>query len=500
MKKKTLQNWGFWAGVVVLTALGFWLRFADLGVNNFQNDEFFHLEAAVGYLETGQYALWDFGTHEVGLPYTRAWIYTWQVAQSFQWFGVNEFAARLPSVIWGVLLLPLMGWLAWRVTQSRLAGVFAVTLAVFDQSLIWSARTSRMYSMFIFLVCLTLVLVVEALLRKPKWWVLHPAWLAGAVVTFLISYMAHETALALGAGVMGVTSWLIIDAQLRTADDRRWWLWLGGGVFLVMTAVILVNTLIRPILPNQFFTLRNNPNWEYGLYLFNQMRLAFLGWPLLGVAVWATIRFKRTGLAVLLGTALPIIFFFVFIGNRYPEKKYILFVLPMVLIAVAYGIERTIWLGIPTLVGKLPRWLMISAVSAVFVVIGFVPSWPGLAPNVVFQRARADDRPANAQLHDFATGYALIESKLTPQRQVVLIQGSQPYYWTRTDLQLMSMGTNKEFTKDELEAVYLQYPHGLVVWPKYKAYHLKQSVRTFFTNHMKRVKGSKKTNLEIFVW
>lgn len=500
MKKKTWQNLGFWASVAVLTAAGFWLRLADLGANNFQNDEFFHLEAAVGYVQTGQYALWDFGTEQVGLPYTRAWIYTWQVAQSFQWFGVSEFAARLPSVVWGVLLLPLIGWLGWRVTQSRLAALFAVTLAVFDQSLIWSSRTCRMYSMFIFLACLTLTLVVESIFRKPKWWIFHPAWTFGVLLTFGLSYMTHESALALGAGVIGVVVWLTADAQVRKLADRRQWAWVCGGVLLVLAAVILINSFVAPILPNQFFTIRNNPNWEYGLYVFNQMRLPWLGWPLLGVAVWAAIRFKKTGLAVLLGTVLPIIFFFVFIGNRYAEKKYILFILPFVLIAVGYGIERAIWVGIPTLLGKLPRWLMISLVTVVFMTVAFVPSWPGLAPNAWFQRARADDRASHAQLHDFAAGYALIESQITPKRHVILIQGSQSYYWTRSDLDLVSLKSNKEFTQAELELVYAQNAHGFVVWPKYKAYHLKQSVRSFVTHHMHRLKGSKKTKLEIYVW
>ncbi|MEK7539715.1 MAG: phospholipid carrier-dependent glycosyltransferase [Patescibacteria group bacterium] len=500
MRKKTLQNLGFWAGVLALTLAGFWLRFADLGVNDFQNDEFFHLEAAQGYLETGEYVLWDFQLEQPTVEYERAWIYTWQVAQSFKLFGVNEFAGRLPSVFWGVLLLPLIAWLAWRSTNSRLVSILATLLAVFDQSLIWASRTCRMYSLFVFLVTLTIVLVVESLKHKPTWWIFHPAWTAGALVTFWLSYMVHEAALALGAGAVGVVLWFTIDSWLRKKADRKKWLLLLGILVAVVGTLVGIGIWGKSILPVQFFTLRSNPNWDYGLFLFNQMRWGFVGWPLVGVAVWAGIKYKHQGMAVLLGTVFPIVAFFIFIGDRYAAKKYILFILPLSLIAVAFGLERSIWVGLPVLVGKLPRWLVMLTLCSVFALIGSVPSWPGLDPNGFFQRARADERTKNAQIHNFELAYSLIEQQLTEDNNTILIQGNHSYYWTRSDLNLVSLKTDKKFKKSELEEVYQSSPHGFVIIPKYKLYHLRYEAKRFIYKHTKRVQGTKKTNIEVFQW
>lgn len=500
MRKKTVQNLGFWAGVVLLSAAGFWLRLADLGVNDFQNDEFFHVEAAQGYLQTGEYVLWDFQLEQPTLEYERAWVYTWQVAQSFKLFGVNEFAGRFPSVVWGVLLLPLIALLAWRSTNSRLVSLLAVALAVFDQSLIWASRTCRMYSMFVFLVTLVIVLVVEAFKHKPKRLALHPVWMVLVAMVFWVAYLTHESALALGAGAVGVVIWMTIESWLRKTEERKQWLAIVGVLVVSVAVLVGINYWLKPILPVQFFTLRSNPNWEYGLYLFNQMRWSFLGWPLVGVAIWAAIKYKHQGMAVLLGTILPIVSFFIFIGDRYAAKKYILFILPLALIAVAFGVERSIWVGVPVLVGKFPRWLIILTLCSVFVVIGSVPSWPGLEPNGFFQRARADDRPKNAQIHNFELAYALVEQELTNENNTILIQGNHSYYWTRSDLNLISLKTDKKFKKAELEEIFESTPHGFMLVPEYKLYHLTYGVKRFMYKHMKRVKGTKKTNVEVFQW
>lgn len=500
MGKKTTQNMVFLLVGGLLAVAGFWLRFADLGVTNFQNDEFFHVEAAEGYLKTGNYVLWDFLEQKPGAAYQRAWIYTWQVAQSFKLFGVNEFSGRLPSVIWGVLLLPLVGWLAWRVSSSRLVGVFSMLLVTFDQSLIWASRTCRMYSLFIFLVTLMMWCVIEAFKKPWRKWLIQPVWYAAAGVIFVLAYLAHESALALIAGGVGSIIWLVIDASVRKTPERKQWWLVSAVAVLGIGIVLLVDRFTFPVLPHQFFTFRLNPNWDYGLYMFNQMRWAFLGWPLLGVAAWGAMRFKHTGIAILLGTILPIITFFVFIADRYAEKKYILFILPITLICTAYGLERAIWLGIPALVGKLPRWLMISLITAVFISIGSIPSWPGLPANTFFQTARADERPKNSKLHNFKAAYELVEAQLAVENRPVVIQGLQTFYWSRPMTQFFSMKTSREFTPAELEDIYSHYPHGFVVFPKYKSYHLRSSVLKFVHHHMTRLKGTRKTKVEVYQW
>lgn len=486
--------------MAVCTAAGFWVRFANLGDNNFQNDEFYHIEAGVGYLKTGEFVLWDFLKEQPYQEYKRAWIYTWQVAQSIRVFGENEFAARLPSVIWGTALLPLLALFGWKATGYRLVGVFAVLLATFDQSLIWSSRISRMYSMFVFLVILSVFLVFQALHKRYKKFFLHPGWYMGAILGVILSYLTHETGLALAAGMFGSMVWFAIDGSVRNTPEKKMW-WLGVcGMLGVGILAVLAHTFVKPFLPTEFFTFRLHPNWEYALYPFNQMRFAFLGWPLLGVAVWAAIRYRSQGIVLLLSNALPILAFFVFIGDRYAAKKYELFIIPLLLICVSYGIDRGLRVGIPKLVGRLPEWLILSITVLAFAVIGPHISWPGVPATAITQAARADASTDTADIHDFRAAYAAVEARVSDDSHTVLIQGNHPYYWTRKDIDFINLRTNKEFTKDEFKKIHETTPHGFVIVPKYKDYHIRYSVMEYIRRHMKRVPGTKKTNVEVYQW
>ena len=94
-----------WA-ILFLLISGFILRIYDLGIQSFWFDEAISSTAAVAFLETGT------PTFPSGLVYSRAILNTFLIALSFKIFGITEFAARLPSVMFGmltILLVYLMG-------------------------------------------------------------------------------------------------------------------------------------------------------------------------------------------------------------------------------------------------------------------------------------------------------------------------------------------------------------------------------------------------------
>jgi asparagine N-glycosylation enzyme membrane subunit Stt3 len=112
-----------------------------LGQWSFDTDEFLHLVAAQQLIRSGEPTL-PSGNH-----YDRALLYTRLVQVSFQLFGVSEASARLPSVIFGTLLI-LLTYLIGHRWFGTWPALFAAALVAFSPLSVGLARMCRMYSVF----------------------------------------------------------------------------------------------------------------------------------------------------------------------------------------------------------------------------------------------------------------------------------------------------------------------------------------------------------------
>ncbi len=246
INKSKLTFFLFGAAAIALLIIGAWLRWDNLGKNNFANDEYYHLNTAYGYLQTGQFVKWNFLADEPYGEYLRAWPYTWLVAQSFKLFGVSEWAARLPSLFFGLLTLPLIAFLAYRFSRDKWLALLVLFLATFDNSLIWSSRLSRMYSLFIFLSLICIYLFYLALEGKFKNKYEHYFILFAAGLFFVLAYIVHEAAILL---LLGLLVYFLIQS-CRELKNRNFTfknkyylltllfiLGLGGGLFITILSV-----------------------------------------------------------------------------------------------------------------------------------------------------------------------------------------------------------------------------------------------------------------------
>lgn len=476
--------------VIILISIGSWLRLADLGEQNFQNDEFFHLETAQGYLETGDFVMWDFIKEEPAGEYIRAFPYTWLVAQSFKIFGISEWAGRLPSVFFGILLLPLLYLITLKITKSRLISLLVLVLLVFDNSLIWSSRVCRMYSMLVFFSTFSTYLIYLGFEQRLKFKYYNYLLLAIGLALLGFSYLIHEVALIIG---LGFTVYLLINSIYYLFINKEYTIknkyHILSGLFLItLIGGLLFNFFVHPLTTNEFFTLRDAPNWIYLEYPFNQLQWFELGWLflILGGLIWK--RWDKMKLYYL-SLGIPVILFFVFIAQRYPAKKYVILIVPFLLIFYVDGIYHVF----RKLFFK-KKYFYIVLIYA-FIVIGPLFSWPGIEASFFMQTARADE----THHHDFRSAYAYVEQNYRAGEPLLVLR-AHSYYFSRSDLNMIGLGSYKSFTLNELKEYHQDFASGWVIWPKYKDYHLSKEFEQYCDKKMEYIEDLEQTNMVVYRW
>lgn len=239
-------------------------------------DEYYQLLAARGWLETGRPTILDG-------EYTRAIGFTGVVAWLFSVTDSASMATgRLVALTAGALIPPLLFlWLKLRI--GWVAGLIGAGLALFWPQGIWEAQMLRFYSWHSLLFMIGAIAVFEAVARQG----LPRALLGGLAV--LAFYFAFHLQVTTMIGVAGILLWigvvLILPAMWR--HPRRWLL-LGSlaGATLVITILLWMSGTLAGLW--EFY--RWTPGWNAHLqdkvtYYSNHLRRTYsVLWPLFPVA------------------------------------------------------------------------------------------------------------------------------------------------------------------------------------------------------------------------
>ncbi len=143
------------------------------------------------------------------------------------------------------------------------------------------------------------------------------------------------------------------------------------------------------------------------------------------------------------------------------------------------------------------RWLILLIFLLVF---GPYLSWPGIAPNFLFQLARADETPLNQEIHDYQAAYAFL-SRQANSSEPILVQNLREYYLADKTLNYQPINVETDdFTLAQLQDFIKQNPAGWIVWPKYKEYHLSSKVVNYCQKNLQSFPEIKETNLKIYHW
>lgn len=466
--------------ILGLTAIAFWLRFANLDAINLFNDEYYQFEAAVGDIKLHTYQQYNFYTDTGGDYYLRAKTYTWQVAQSMRWFGINETAARLPAVLWGSLLVPILLLTIWRMTKQPWLAYATSTLVVFDDFFIEMSRFVRMYSM---------VFVLTMLI----WWLVYEFFQADNRRTRTLAAVGVVAATGLGASVfleLILALWAGIGVYVCLQAVRYFWhkdqqtqlysmIFLLGAVVMIVVGVL--NALGYDIIPTNAFTLRAKPHWFYIQELFTELHVMITGPVVLAIGISTIRSWKDARLfAIIVGTSL--LAYFVFFSRRWEATRYIGFIIPLFYLVMAAGLIQTAKWFVQLL--PLTRKSKIVLGVVIFALFGPWFSWPGVQPDFLFiQQAYADRSYESIHRANVRDAYAFVANQIQPG-EVVLIQGPRYFYWPDNSVPVHELGSYKSLEFAEFkELAALGETGGWFVYNETKQRHLRDTILEYADKH-----------------
>lgn len=265
-------------GLIVL--LGVYLRLRRLGTAPLWIDEAYTSWAARNYLAGLGFS------DPIGpsSPYRRAWLTTsLPIAKSFEYLGISEFAARLPSVIYSTLSVGV-GYLLGR-RYDTLLGYFMAAFLAFDPVILVWSREARMYAPLLFFYMSSVYVIVrwvsDADLRFTS---TYPYLL---VVLVVLGYETHQSYLALGASTLVFFLVMLVsryrdlnesESVLSETETKRLVV-LAGGALLAAGMYVAVQGIPGIIFASISETWPDRGPLYYG-------KVIVVHYPVLGALSW----------------------------------------------------------------------------------------------------------------------------------------------------------------------------------------------------------------------
>jgi hypothetical protein len=352
----------WWA--VGLFALALVVRLAAGLVLPVAQDEPYHILAARSWISDGTFRLFEG-------RYTRAEPFTVLVGLSIKAFGDSALAARMPAIVSGALLVPLV-FLWTQAKAGKPAAIVAALLLALSQVPIETSALTRFYALQTLCIWVAATLVFDATESGNSRW--RPAGLAVAAVLLVI---ALELQITTFVAVAGLGLWAALDGAWRFRARLRWrWLLLGAAVIAVLVVILLTVSPLGGLLARMIGDFRSTEFWaldeqnNIGFYHRELRNEYALLWPLFPATCVLAICTKPR-----LGTFCGLLAVFIIGVMSVGGMKAPRYILP------AYPFLVVVWAAaIVTLAG--PLWSLAQAASARALQAAHAPASPHLARRV----------------------------------------------------------------------------------------------------------------------
>lgn len=284
-------------------------------------------------------------------PFWQLFMHFWSLS-----FGQSEFALRLPSVLAGAIALPLVWQLTKRAGLSSRTALTATVLTTTAPILVYYSQEARMYALVVALALASLVVTQQLAVAPTLKQITIYLFLNWAMLG-----LHYYSVLLIGAEGLFLLIWLFWQRQ-----PWRDWLWYSSALLLAL-APLLAWMRFSPGFRDTAAIVLNGAGdgqptpWQFLDALWRDLTFAAIRWessdavwgylllPLvllgLGSLLWqppaqSTQVSKQRSILLLLACGIPVAFSLVV--SRSLATRYLLYIMPPLLVALAAGIG---WLG-----------------------------------------------------------------------------------------------------------------------------------------------------------
>ena len=465
-----LYNYRYEIALFILVVIGFYIRLININFSFYQ-DEFFHLNTAVGFLKTGKLAQWNFVKETIGGSYLRGIPISLQAALTFKLFGVNELIARITPMFWGLLLIPAAYWFGYFFSKDKIVSLLLASIIVFDPIFFQASRYLRVYSMFSVLFLVFIVFTYKALEENNK---------LNYVIAFLLLIATFFTQQIVLVSLVGIFLYVIYRFIQKYSQS--------GSIYNRYSVIILtiilgsIILLIINYLHGSDFVGLNFIELNTRTYYLD---LTFDIFPILAASILFIVGIfsntKDNRLVYLSFVVLISIYFFTFWSGRYAAKFYIINILPVVYLFVVMGL-KSLW--------KKKTYFKYASMIFIVVIFANMAVW-----HVDYHTKEAYLKP------DYIGAYEYLQNNCANDNSILFLS-PQTYYLDKAGkfkCKIEELPINKELTLDNLKEKVDRSKKVYLIYQNSREHHFRREVLLYIKKNFKKISSiSNKTGFEIY--
>lgn len=442
--------------LVFMVIFGALLRLYCLGDQSLWIDEGYSVTAAIGMMKHLLPVM------PSGSLYLGSILNTGFIALSMGLFGVSEFAARLPSVLFGVLTIILTYFFSERLSGKKvgLLTAFLVTFSVVE--IAWS-RQARMYQQLQFFYILSLFIFYKYVNTKEIRFGLL------TILFVVCTVLTHPLGLSL---LLTIPAYLVLtNLNVKTFKKELLKKRTSGIIFFVFIGVVLSEVFYNAVTHILFTQV--NYSASYLWYLKTFFPIIFY---LSVIGIIISFREKwREALLPFLAIIIP--FYFIFFHEKLLGYRYLFLSFPFIFLFFSKTVEYISKIVSDLITNRFNKVLKIFVILVLITVISLAPSLTFIPKSDYYLEPRAPqpkfDSVYNYILENIKEGDILIVS----YPEIALWYNLTPDYWLAFAISGFSssnwMDNNKKYYKrtmtpairnlEELKDVYENNERGWIV-------------------------------------
>jgi len=500
--------------LVAIVLLGIFLRFYKLGEVSFSADEFLGVNVTYGYIQTGEWKRWDFNLDKLAddkpyfktvfdfdvwgggdKSYTRAWMYNWQVVQVLKFFPADEESTfRAISVLWGIITIGIIYWIARAFTGNKIIGLISAFLFAVSIDGITFDRKLRMYAMFlpIFLLFSYFVYkffesrkyfgseLVEKIKAKTG---LNIIYIIPVIILGLLSLHLH----LLAANIIPALLIYFLILAFLEIKNKKVLLNRYASYVLITFAFFLISFIFYPNILSSFkSSLTINNHFSYIEKVLNDYTGIILTLIIIISGIIYLWRKKRKECLFVSSLFFTTLLMAVFFWNRSAGEQYIFFIKPFQIILLSSGIYF-----IAEFIGKnFKRYSKKVRWVSLIILLLLLPNYA-----YFFQENNTYHQNSNSEHPNYRKvfNYFLKNKK---EKDVLITRNFRNYYFAEANTQVFSLGgeraesEEKKITLERLEKIRKENARGWIIVSDNDENFISKSAEEYITKKTERVSHS----------